>query len=431
MKYIRIKNKGHIEPKALSLMGASTKAGDNTKIGQFGSGNKYAIAYFLRNGHEVRVFSGLEEIKIETKRETFRNSDFNVIYINGIPTSITTQMGKDWQFWQAMREIYCNALDEGEASFDFVNHIEPKNDETHFYITANSQAYEFVSNFDNYFSTNKKVLFECSVGKILEKTGDVANIYRKGIRCVETKANSIYDYDFHDIPIDENRLVKYSFQVDEYIWKLIVRCNDKVIIKKIMTNLQDNRYREANITDYSNINFDVNDFSKEFLEFISETKLAPFGLSGLLTTEELAETCIIPTKIFTAIRPYVNEENISNKFKISNKGKAYKITEPNPLQKKIIDDAMYFLSEARFEIPYEIKFGICDDKRVMGLADHKEQTIIITDIGTENGISQVVSTIIEEYIHLKHKVNDETRSFQNAVINEFVSYMKKTNSFAI
>ena len=92
-------------------------------------------------------------------------------------------MGKDWHFWQAIREIYCNAIDEGNSGFSFVNEPEPVENETHFYISANSMAHEFVSNFDNYFATNKKVLFECEEGRILEKTVEHANIYRKGIKC--------------------------------------------------------------------------------------------------------------------------------------------------------------------------------------------------------------------------------------------------------
>ena len=55
MKYLIITNKGEIEPQALHLVGASTKRGDSSKIGQFGSGNKYALAYLLRNEHEVLI----------------------------------------------------------------------------------------------------------------------------------------------------------------------------------------------------------------------------------------------------------------------------------------------------------------------------------------------------------------------------------------
>jgi len=40
MKYIRVKNAGKIEVSALHMMGVSTKRGDSTKIGQFGSGNR-------------------------------------------------------------------------------------------------------------------------------------------------------------------------------------------------------------------------------------------------------------------------------------------------------------------------------------------------------------------------------------------------------
>ena len=63
MKYLKIVNKGEIYEKAFTLIGASTKRGDDSKIGFFGSGLKYAMAVLLRNeihfktGNSTTVYS--------------------------------------------------------------------------------------------------------------------------------------------------------------------------------------------------------------------------------------------------------------------------------------------------------------------------------------------------------------------------------------
>ena len=169
MNYLKISNKGLLDVEALTLLGASSKRGDNTKIGMFGSGNKFSLAYLLRNNYELRIFSGLEEIKLTTIEKTFRDKKFNVILVNDKETSITTDFGKDWNLAQAIREIYCNSIDEGEHTLEFVKDINPLEDKTHFYIKSRQEIINYISNFDDYFAENKKVLFECPYGKILEK----------------------------------------------------------------------------------------------------------------------------------------------------------------------------------------------------------------------------------------------------------------------
>ena len=49
------------------------------------------------------IMSGTEEIKISTERQYFRDQAFDILCFNGQQTSITTQMGKDWVLWQALR----------------------------------------------------------------------------------------------------------------------------------------------------------------------------------------------------------------------------------------------------------------------------------------------------------------------------------------
>lgn len=427
MKYIKIKNNGIIEPEALHLVGASTKRNDSTKIGQFGSGNKYALAYLLRNGYEVKVFGGKQEITIETKPQEWRGAEWNVVYINGEKTSITTEMGKDWQFWQAIREIYCNAIDEGGCRMDFVSEVDPMDNETHFYIDTKKDVTEFVSNFDNYFATNKKVLFECSLGRILEKSGTKANIYRKGVRCFNANKTSVFDYDFNDIDIDENRLVKYFWEVEEKIWGLIYQCDKKDVILNVLHNSANMEYMEGCLSDISTIN--GSNVSDSFRECLTSINLAPHGYAGLLKPDEVHNHIIVPTKIFKSVRALIPDENVGDKFKVNIKGALYREIEINELYTATIKEAQYFLKECGMEVNYGIIVAMFDCKEIMGCA--MGEKIILSDVCLERGVNEVVNTIIEEYIHLKYKVLDETRAFQTAIITEFVSYLKKHNSFLI
>lgn len=427
MKWIRIRNAGEIEPQALHLVGASTKRNDSSKIGQFGSGNKYALAYLLRSGYAVRVFGGEKEILLETRAESFRGQDFSVIYVGGERTSITTDMGKDWQFWQAIREVYCNALDEGGCSMDFVQSVVPVVGETHFYIDTKKDVLEFVGNFDNYFATNKRVMFECKWGRILEKTGETANVYRKGIRCYETKKTSVFDYDIPDLLIDENRLVKYNWTVEEKIWNLIFKCTDEKVIMSILHQCNSSDYLEGCISDISTIN--SSGASDVFKNCLKKIRIAPKGYAGLLKPDEVHQHVILPTKVFEAVRGEIGDENVGDNFKITRHGAIFRGEDMPELYRATLKQAIYFFSETGFDIPYDIEFAVFDDKDIFGSAVGDK--IYLSDICFEKGVNEVTNTILEEYIHLKYNVMDETRAFQTAMLTEFISYMKKVNSFVI
>lgn len=429
MKYIRIKNKGCINPKALHLVGASTKRNDDSKIGQFGSGNKFAMAYLLRNDYQLLVTSGNDYIEISTQKETFRDQEFDIIYVDGEKTSITTEMGKDWMFWQAIREIYCNALDEGGCTMDFVQEVVPNETETHFYIENKKDVTPFIQNFDNYFATNKKVLFECEYGRILEKSGDTANVFRKGIRCLNTNKSSVYDYDFKNVEIDENRLMKYDWMLGKMIWNLVYRCDNEEVIKTILHQCENTDLIEGYISDFSTP--DSSYISDVFRKVLKETNVAPRGYAGLLKPDEVHNHIILPNELFKSVRGVVEEENVGDKFKVTRKGAMFRIIEEGEdlLKDYVLKQALDFLKECQFEMPYDIKVVIFDDKNVLGAAYDGE--ILLSEICLEKGVSEVVTTILEEYVHLKYDVKDETRDFQTAMLTEFTSYMKRINSYSI
>jgi len=421
MSYIKIKNNGLLHIKALTLVGASTKVHDRTKIGQFGSGNKYALAYLLRNNYEVQVYSGLDQMHIATAPLDFRGHKFHVIYINGQQTSITTDMGKDWKYWQALREIYCNALDEPKSEFDIVQEIEPMPDETHFYIKFERDGLDFIKNFDNYFAFNKTVVYESGIGKIMIRTGDSVNIYRKGIRCYEPNNQSLYDYDLEQIDVDENRIVRYTWEVEEQIWQLIFSCTNKDVLRNIFLNL-DKSFYEARFSNISSIH--AKRISDECKDVLTEIKFVPAEYSGMLKPDEEMMYARIPSRLYDAIKPYLKNDNLATKFKIYTDG-AYREIEPDSLQQSVIDNALEFLKKVDFFIPYIINLAIFVEKDVLGTKS--EEVIILSDTCLEKGITVVINTIIEEYIHIKYGVKDETRGFQDAIISEFISYMKRRN----
>ena len=159
-KYILIQNDGEIESNSFELIGASTKRTEKGKVGFFGSGLKYSIAYMIRNNIDFRVFSGESEIKFTTIPENLRGQVFNRICINGKPTSYTDTMGYTWtEDWFVLREIYCNAIDETNCVMvkdtELISATEGK---TRIYVELTEKLQLVVDSWDSYFSDEREPL---------------------------------------------------------------------------------------------------------------------------------------------------------------------------------------------------------------------------------------------------------------------------------
>ena len=424
--YLRISNDNEINYKAFTLVGASTKTGDQT-IGQFGTGNKYALAYLLRNNHKVRIFSGETEIPVSTKEETFSEQVFSVIHINNEATSITTKMGKEWKLWQAIREFYSNALDEGNAEISCTTKITGDKGKTNIFISLTDELLDMTTkNFHLYFADEGQAIYENEHGKIYEKNGSTV-IYRKGIKCFETNKNSLYSYDIPNIEINESRVAKYSWGVNREIWKIIFTCTDKSIIKNILTNLVGD-----------NIEFDFEssygiDISKEFIEVCDEINVQPTGLISLLSANEVSGYTFLPENLYSHISSKLVSNKELNDLRFDkNRGIQYRVVkEPSQLQMNTIHSAENFLAECKLPNEYDIVVAKFSNPRILGYADHNGENIVLSDKGLERGVHDVVNTILEEHIHLKYDVRDCSAEFQLEAINLLINYAKKMNSYNI
>lgn len=237
MSYIKITNNGEIDINALTLLGASSKAGDADKIGFFGSGNKYALATFLRNGIGVRIFSGDKEFVVATEHVDFRGQTFDRITIDRVQTSLTTRTGPEWKLWMALRELLCNAIDEGGEYWEEVDCVSaPGHGTTAIFLEENDELSSIYEDLDSIVINDiPRDEIETRYGKIAIYDRQAGRVYRKGICCSDEFSKSLFSYSFDQIEINESRIVPYDSLIYERITTVLAATKDPVIVDKIAT----------------------------------------------------------------------------------------------------------------------------------------------------------------------------------------------------
>jgi hypothetical protein len=431
MKFIKIVSKGEIDEKAFYLLGASSKRDDKTKIGMYGSGLKYSLAFMLKKEIPFRVFSGYKEIKFSTKSENFRDKSFSVIYVNEKETSLTTDMGNtDWNCWSIIREIFSNSIDEGEAGISLVESksidaLEPVEDFTTFYIKASDEFQEIMDNWDLYFSNRRKdLIYHDDNFNQLYNGGDSSLIYRKGIRCHFSKeTKSIFHYDLDWVKINESRVLENDWEFKYKLVAFLRPIESKDVIHRILHNINSYWEKDLNWKYHAHI-----PFSDTWLTEIGEKWLVPYENAGFWV-DDLKDLdsryIIIPNELIEALKVCFGDKIkiIGDGSTGEGRGDKKIINELNKKESYLLDESVKFLTEAGYEIKYPIKVAKFVNAEILGLAEN--DTIFISDKCLTMGKREIINTIIEESQHLKTGFKDETRAFQTDLINLSISLMEE------
>lgn len=415
-----ITNKGEIDINALLLLGASTKREDSTKIGYFGSGLKYALAVFIRNGFDIKIFSGLSEIKLSTEKTTFRGMDFDKLLVNGVPTGITTSLGADWELWQAFREIYCNAIDEGEHTITSDTEAVPEKGLTKIIIEPNTadalySLQGIVDNWNDYFSDRRTDIVVSNSEIKIFQGGKHLCLYRKGIRAYDTTKESLYDYDFNTIDINESRIIKYSFHIYEGLAKYWAKYATKNMVLTMFNAKQDEYFEWDADWYYSG------QFNQEWLAAINGKKLIPHSISGYFIREQADGSGIVIKDTLAKALKKCFKDGVHVMGPEDSTHSFVKV-EKSPRQAEMIQKSLDFFRRAEMPIEYPIEVVIFNDVSIMGHAN--DGTIYISVKTLEQGLKYTLSTILEESLHLESGCSDETRSFQNHIINKIVTLLE-------
>ena len=302
MKYLKISNIGLLDERLIYLMGGTTKRGDNNTIGQFGTGLKYATCWLLNNNIDFKVFIGEREVKIETRKETIRDKEFEKVFINGIDTSMTTLMGAEWKPYYIIREIWANSKDESDAKKEITSDVKGAPERTTFYIQLTPEIQNVVDNWSLYFKDESDALFGNDSFKVYSAS-DKLRVYKQGFLVYEAKGEQkcVFNYDLPYVDINELRVVSHipSWKITRGLFHL----NKKWAVYFIENLTEDCYEWEA---DYDN--FDTP--SKEFISAIGNNKVIDSETyDKLIAREEISPECDhfvrLPKSLFKKISTVV------------------------------------------------------------------------------------------------------------------------------
>lgn len=384
MNYVIFENPGVIDPRSIKTFGISVKETENP-IGYFGTGLKYALAILTREKHKVEILSGTDIYKISSRKMSVRDKEFDQVMMNGEDLPFTTELGKNWRLWQAFREIYCNCLDEGGRIY--VSDLLPVADPEKTYIIVSGREFESL-----YYSRNDIVL-DIPASKALA-TGET-NIYEKqtnfgyyrGIQVCEWGSPALLTYNVNaEIELTEDRTVKYIHTMKGKIPRAIASMKDKSIIRKVLT--AERHFMEANL-DFSGLDWWEECVSEEFIEVLGK------------------EYHFNNDKLNKSARKYL--------VKRMNKSAAkhYEPTKLTIVENKQLERCRN-ICRTLFEDfdKYEIMVVSSLGQEIMAVADMDMRKIVLSRRSFEMGTKFLLSTLIEEYAHLKTGYYDLTRELQ-------------------
>ena len=233
-------NPGELDLGGVRLMGASVKRPGS--FGRFGTGLKYAIASVLRAGASLRMFVGQREYTFTTRPTEVKGETFNEVMlekrqggtIHAESLGFTDRLGKDWEPWMVLRELACNARDEGGDYFhteqELPSCFKPKGGDTLFMLDwpeLEASLEEIAA--DIFIPADLEPLEEIEGVRIFPGKG--RHIYHRGVRVMELPKESAFIYDIA-APVDltEDRTARYAFIVEEAVRRALLSSKDAGVV---------------------------------------------------------------------------------------------------------------------------------------------------------------------------------------------------------
>lgn len=388
---IVFENPGEIDVRSISTFGVSVKEGESP-IGFFGTGLKYAIAVLLRTGHRVTVMSGETIVNFAVEPQQVRGQTFDFVTMQcgkDAPVAIgfTTELGKQWDLWMAYREIACNCKDEGGSGSYEAYMVDPKPGFTQ--VIVQGDEFEGVfANSSRYILVDEPLF---TAGSLQVRNRPAGCFYYRGVRVSELGSPALYTYnEMSKMTLTEDRTVKDSWSIGHRVATGTLKATDKRFLRAVVTASED--YFEGRLDFHG---WGVSP-SAEFVQVVGECvadRMLKVNPTALKVWKDATKTEFSPTEItLTAV------------------------------QQRSMERALDFCARIGFPIRGAFPIKVVESLGEGGLGLAENQTIYIAErVFQIGGTKQLASTLIEEYVHLRHGWRDLTRDLQNFLFEKLVS----------
>lgn len=378
---ICFRNPGTIDLASITTFGVSSKEKAGA-IGFFGTGLKYAIAILLREGCRIVINTGGKRLEFGTERARVRVDDFTFVTMNGERLGFTTELGKTWEMWAAFRELYCNCVDENGTVYelDADDNTNLTDDET--LITVEGEPFRDVWVRRSEIILAKKPIIKHEAVNVCPGASEY--VFYRGVRAMKLDTPSMFTYDIQrKLDLTEDRTIKYGWDVDNAIKRVWMEHDDAHQVELVVTAAKGSM--EHNIS---------------------------FG--GVVPSEAFQSVVRRLHKSFDARlnRSAWESCRIWLMDKLHEEPQAVL----TPIEQARLDKAVSFCERVGFPVrDYPIHVSDFLGEEVLGRAH--EGRIYVTKRAFLMGTKMLAGTLIEEYLHLKHRCHDETRQMQNILID--------------
>lgn len=372
-------NRGLIDLRAVRTFGMSAKETENP-IGFFGTGLKYAIAVCLRLGCRVTLWRGAERYDFDTGHAELRGTSFKLVRMNGEELAFTTELGKTWEIWQAFRELYCNALDEGGSVYG----SEAEHAEDHTTVVVHGEAFHAA------YEARESIVLQAApqwrTPRVEIHQRHCHYGFYRGIRATQLQQHAVHTYNvLKNLDLTEDRTVKNVYAFNNAVRDAVIESQDADLIRA-------------------------------FLRAPAGSFESSLDLDGWTT----------PSEMFLAVVGDLGFRECTNQsaFKLFKKHRKTVLspdaTPLNKIEAIQLQRATRFCEFMGYKVgEYEVVVTSDLEENTLGRA--YEGRIFINRSAFAMGTKMVAGTLIEEYIHLRHKLDDESRALQNHLLNALVS----------